>query len=69
MNAALLGHRRGQTKLHRYCSPAMPKLPIAGNNFVREVWSQPARNGALITVIVVAANIGARKLGAERSAK
>ena len=51
----------------------MANLPVTINNFVQspyEYWKQLAWSGALlITLTVLALNIGARILGAERTAK
>jgi hypothetical protein len=58
MKAALPGHRGPETK-----------LPITLNIFVKEVCNQPARSGALITLMEAAPRIGARNFGAARSAK
>jgi phosphate transport system permease protein len=52
---------------------SMANLPVTINNFVQspyDYWKQLAWSGALlITLTVLALNIGARYLGAERSAK
>jgi phosphate transport system permease protein len=54
-------------------SKTMANLPVTINNFVQspyEYWKQLAWSGALlITLTVLALNIGARVLGAERTAK
>jgi len=54
-------------------SRTMANLPVTINNFVQspyEYWKQLAWSGALIiTLTVLALNIGARILGAERTAK
>jgi phosphate transport system permease protein len=53
--------------------PPMANLPVTINNFVQSpyaYWKQLAWSGALlITLTVLALNIGARIIGAERTAK